>query len=229
MKYLKLMVAALAALFALGIATAASSSALTLPDLSIALGGSYPLHLEVTDLTVKTKVSNPVEALEGEGLLLLLLGERLTSLGTYEELFTKVKTAAGVSCASEGDTNGEELEKGTFHIVPIDDDIILILLLPLPLKVNCGSKSIKIQGSILQAINKLGTEGTEYSGLTGAAITGNGSGKPTLTTYLTDSETVATAKLETNFGSGFKDSAEEISGEVTATALEGKMFTISPL
>jgi hypothetical protein len=38
------------------------AAALTLPDVSIALGGSYPPHLEVTSLTVKTKPSTPIEA-----------------------------------------------------------------------------------------------------------------------------------------------------------------------
>jgi hypothetical protein len=230
MKYVKLLVVALGAMFALGVATAASSSALTLPDVSIALGGSYPLHLEVTNLTVKSKLSNPVEALEGVGLLILFLTEQLTSLGTFEVLFTKVQTAAKVSCASEGDTNGEVLTKGTFHIVPVGGGKVDTLYLVANFKVNCGSKSIKVQGSVLQSISSLtGTEGTEYSSLSGAKITGNGAGKPTLTTYLTDSEAVATAKLESNFGSGFKESAEEVEEPVTATALEGKMFTIAPL
>jgi hypothetical protein len=77
-----------------------------------------------------------------------------------------------------------------------------------------------------QSLKNVGTEGTE---LVGNKVEGNGGGKPVLTTYLTDSETVATAKLESNFGSGFKESAWEIEGEVTSTALEGKMFTVAPL
>jgi hypothetical protein len=214
---------------AFGLALATSSSALTLPDVSIALGGSYPLTGRATSLTVTGKLSNPVEALEGVGGLLFVSVDQLTSLGTFEALFTKVKTAAGTGCASEGDTNEEILFKGTFHLVPAAGGRVLILVLVTPFKVNCGTKSIKVQGSGLGALKNLGTEGTEYTGLSAGPIRGNGEGKPVLTTYLTDSETVATAKLESNFGSGFKESALEIEEEMSATASEGKMFTISPL
>ena len=51
-----------------------ATTSFALPDISIALGGAYPLHLQVTLLTVPTKLTNTIEEnFKGEGLLLLLL------------------------------------------------------------------------------------------------------------------------------------------------------------
>src|SRR6202451_625516 len=117
MKHLKLLGVALAALFALGITTA---TAFALPDVSLTLAGSsFPLHLDVTLLSVATNLSTSSGAhFEGVGVLLLLLALSLTSLGTFEALFTKVKDSFdGAECKSPGDPLGEVLTKGTYHFV----------------------------------------------------------------------------------------------------------------
>src|ERR1700683_1677879 len=88
MRCLKLFGVGLVALFTLALT---SSSFAQLPDISVALGGTYPLHLEVTALNGRTELQTEgFESLVGTGLLLLLLAAQLTSLGSFELLFTSV-------------------------------------------------------------------------------------------------------------------------------------------
>jgi hypothetical protein len=89
MKQLRLF--GLALMIACAVGAAMVSSAFALPDISVELGGTYPLHLEVTLLTIITKLSNVVkENINGEGLLILDLLTALGHLGTYEALVTKM-------------------------------------------------------------------------------------------------------------------------------------------
>jgi hypothetical protein len=230
MKHLKLLGVALVALFTLGLAAATSSFAVTLPDISIALGGSYPLHLEVTLLNVATELATTgAPALRGTGLLLLFLTEQLTSLGSFEVLFTTVlNPAESVLCSSENGTTkdaaGEVLTLGTFHIVLRPGGALGILYLVQPLKVVCGTVTVHVRGSALSSLGGAGTEGSELTSLKGTLLGSNG--KPELTEYLNDGGTIVGAKLESDFGTGFLVSDESV-GEVTATALEGKMFVIT--
>ena len=232
MKRLGALVVVAGAVASVGL-TAATSFAL--PDMSIALGGAYPLHLQVTLLTVKTKLTNTIEEnFKGEGLLLLLLAKELTALGTFEELFTKVKIGTA-ECQSEvGSTKdplGEILTRGTYHIVYTSLSPLTLGVLELiePLKIKCGTKELNSRGSLLSSINtttNCSTEATECTSL-GGVLKGNGAGVANLTTYYNDAGTAEKAKLEFNFGSGFKGAALEIEAEVTVTALEGKMFTLT--
>jgi hypothetical protein len=232
MKYLKLFGVGLVTLFAF--ALTASSSFATLPDVSIALGGTYPLHLEVTLLNIRTELQTEgTEALKGSGLLLLLLTEQLTSLGSFEVLFTSVlNPSSNASCISENgttkDASGLVLTLGTFHIVLVPPHGSLgILFLVQPLKIVCGGITIHVRGSALSLItNATGTEGTEYTALTG--ILKGTAGKPEVTEYLNEGGTIVNAHLESDFGTEFIGSAEVVASEVTATALEGKMFVIKP-
>jgi hypothetical protein len=230
MKHLKLLGVALVALFTLGL-TAATSSFAQLPDVSIALGGSYPLHLEVTLLNVATQLATTgTEALKGTGLLLLFLTEQLTSLGSFEVLFTSVlNPSSGEKCFSENgttkDTAGEVLTLGTFHVVLRPGGSLGELFLVQPLKVVCGTVTVHVRGSVLSSINGAGTEGSELTALKG--LLHGEKGKPELTEYLNNGGTIVGAKLESDFGTGFLTSDESVEGEVTATALEGKMFVIT--
>jgi streptogrisin C len=213
--------------------TANETRPAALPDISIALGGSYPLHLEVTVLNVTTQLATTgAEDLKGTGLLLLLLTEALTSLGSFETLFTSVlDPSTSEKCFSENgttkDSSGLVLTLGTFHIVLRPNGSLELLYLVQALKIVCGAVTVRIRGSVLSSIsNATGTEGTEYTSLKGK-LSGSG-GKPELTEYLNDGGTVVGAKLEADFGAGYVTSDESVAEEVTATALEGKMFVIKP-
>jgi hypothetical protein len=237
MVHLKLFCMALIATFAYGVLTT-SASALELPDVSIALSEAYPLHLDVTYLTTSDIENISSEGLEskesnGGSVLLLLLVNTLTTLGTYSLLFTKihlVKEGKEESiCSSEGDptTNGEVLEGGTFHIVfrstsPLSRGI---LFLEREIKVTCGTVKIKIKGSMLARLEQ--PSGTEETTLLLTSITGS-AGKPTNTAYLNDSGETEHAELLSNFGTGFVELALNIVKPADLHALEGKMFTISP-
>jgi hypothetical protein len=229
MRYLKQVGLALAMLCALGMTTAAS--AIALPDVSVTLAGaSYPLSLEATVLTAKTKISNVVaESLQGEGVLLSLGFEALSSLGPFEATFQKVSDKEKEGCKSSGDASEEVSTSGTFHIVytSLSPLTLGILYLLSPVEISCGTEKVKVQGSALASLVGLGSsETTEYTSLT-SALTGNGSGKPALKTYYNSSGEAKSAKLETNFGSGFKESAEEVEKEVVADVCEGKMFVVT--
>jgi hypothetical protein len=227
MKRLKLLGVALAALFALGIST---TTAFALPDISFTLlGSSYPLHLDVTLLSVATQLNTSGGAhLEGVGFLLLLLTNQLTSLGTFEVLFTHIKEVGGTECKSAGDPVGEVLTKGTFHIVytSLSPLTLGILYLLAPLTLTCGTLETDVRGSMLFSISGAGTEGTELISVLGV-LKGNGKGKPNLTTYYNDGGTAVKAKLESESGAGFTESAEEVAAEVTLLALKTNMFVIT--
>jgi hypothetical protein len=235
MRHFKLLGVAVAALCMMGIAMA--SSAFALPDISVELGGTYPLHLEVTLLTIPTKLSNVVkENLSGVGLLVLYLLTALGHLGTFEALFTKVKKGTIACFSEEGgkkDPTEEILTKGSWHLVytslagSAQGLQLGILHLVAPVTIKCGSEEISVKGDTLSSVESLsGTETTEYTSLTGI-LKGNGEGGPNIKFFYNEGGTSVKAKLEANFGTGFKESAEEVEGEVKVTALEGKMFVVT--
>jgi hypothetical protein len=58
-------------------------------------------------------------------------------------------------------------------------------------------------------------------------LEGNGEGDPNVKFFYNEGGTSVKVKLEASFGTGFKGVAEEVTGAVTATALEGKMFVVT--
>jgi hypothetical protein len=231
MKHLKLLGWVLAATCVFGVAAASSASAL--PDISIALGGAYPIRGVVTLLTVATKLSNPVENLKGVGLLLLLIADQLSALGPFDVLFDGVENAKGSKCSSENaaggkDAAGEVLLPGTWHAVYTSLSPLRggLLFSPEEVKVVCGAVKIKVKGSSLAPTNLGSSETEEITGL-GGSMTGNGAGSPTLKTYYNSAGEGQVAQLLSNFGTTFKETALEVGEEVVATAEGGKMITIT--
>jgi hypothetical protein len=232
MRYFKLFGLALMALFTLGIVT--SISAFALPDISVTLSGStYPLHLEVTQLSVTTQLTNVVkETISGKGLLVLYKLAELGHLGTYEALFTHTKKGTESCFSEEGgkkDPSEEILTRGTWHLVYTSlsgssQGLQLgILYLLSPVTIKCGSNEVDVKGDTLSSVCFAGTEAEEYTQMT-SVLTGNGEGKPSATVFYNEAGTATKAKLETNFGSGFKESAEEADEPVT---VEGQMFVVT--
>ena len=200
-----------------------------LPDISLLAGESYPLHLDYSSETVKSKLSNPVETLEGEGLEALVLCKELTSLCEYKVDVKHVKNAVSKNeCKTEGDAAGVVLVTGNeAHFVAYLASGVLklgLLFLMAEFKAECGTLKIKIKGSMLASVGV--TTESDHTEV-GIGLTGNEKGKPTLTTYYNDSKEEVKAKLEANFGAGYKEGAEEIAGEPVLKALEGKMFAIN--
>jgi len=198
----------------------------SLPDLSVALGASYPLKLQVKATTAGTKLSTPAEVLKGHGFLLTLIGNELSSLGTYEALFKEVTDESDESCKSTSDALGEVLMSGTYHIVytsmsPLEFGTLYLVL---PFEIECGAEKLKIEGLVLSSLKASAGEITSVSGV----LQDNGEGKPELTRYYNDGGTVVKAKLTVKASGGTaKEGAEEIEEAVTAEAQEGKMFEIT--
>jgi hypothetical protein len=219
MKAVKLFGVGLAAMVILGIT---ATSAFALPQVSIALGEAYPAALSFSSTTKATKLSSETEELKGEGLVVEEKATQATSLGTFAANFSKVKKGTE-ECAS-GSTKGLVETKGTWHLVftSLSPLVLGTLFLVSPFEFTCGTTKLKVRGSALSSVHNASGELTALAG----NLEGNGIGKPKLSGYYNDAGQTQKAKLETNFGTGFQETAEE-TGEVTETATEGKMFQIN--
>lgn len=225
MRLIKIFGVALVAMFAFGIT---ATSAFALPDISIALGGTYPIHLQFGD-NGKTKSlleTTTAQALHGEGLLLLLLTTELSALGKYEALFLNVigPLPKTTNCNTEGDKKGEVLTKGEFHIVYISLKPLTlgIAFLTELITIKCEKTTTEVRGCALSSLEAGEGEITKISG----ELTGK-EGKNTLTKYFNDEGKEVSCKLESEFGTGFKQSAEIVREPIPLEALEGKMFEIT--
>jgi len=236
MKHLKLFGLALTALFMMGIGTA--TTAFALPDISVTLSGAtYPLHLEVTLLTAESKLTNVVkEDINGKGLLVLYLLLELGHLGTFEVLFQHVKKGTEACFSEESgkkDPSEEALTKGTWHLVYTSlsgssQGLQLgVLYLVSPVTLKCGATEINVRGDTISSVDTLaGTETEEYTSLSGI-LKGNGEGTPSIRVFYNEGGTSTKAKLEANFGTGFKEADEEVEELITVPTLEGKMFVVT--
>jgi hypothetical protein len=229
MKHLKLLGVMLAAMCAMGLM---ATSAFALPDISVTLGGTYPLHLNFTSETTKSKLQGVSGSeLEGTGLHVLYLIGELTALGTFRAIFLNVVRATTTEKCLSTANAGEVLTEGSFHIVytSLSPLRLGVLYLPNELEVTCPTVGIgiKIKGSVIGAINTPGTSSTEQ--LTGLKSVLNGSaGKQQFRNYYNDSGASVLAQLLCNAsGTGFKECNEVVEGEPEAVALESKMFVLS--
>jgi hypothetical protein len=234
MRSLKALVISLTAMFGVltfAITTASSAAPVTLPDIHVLSGESYPLHLNFSDnKPIATQLSNAKGGkLAGTGLLLLFLTFELSSLGSFEVLFLKViEGKTGDSCITAGDHSGEVLLKGSFHIVPTTTaGAPAILYLFAPFDLTCGPLLAELEGGLLTPIVfKSGS--TESESLTELCVvsTGNGKGVNSVTEYINDNGTKVKATIKSELGSGLGQSALEVAGEICPEALGGKMFQV---
>ncbi len=228
MHRLKLVGVLLGALCALGV-MAASASAFTLPDISIALGGTYPIHSEGSLPGAKTELgaANGV-VLKGVGVSLLTLTNELSALGPFSSTFLNVEKA-GTICNSEGDAAGVVLVSGGFHIVLGPGGTkksLFILFLVATFVVHCGALEVEIRGDVLGTYNLAGeSEAEEYTTVLGT-LEGT-KGKQKFTEYFNDGGTIVKAKLESEAGAGFTESDQNVEGDLVSTTLEGKMYTVT--
>jgi hypothetical protein len=204
-----------------------ATSSIALPDISIALGGSYPLRGEFPD-NGKTSVKLETTAgsrLEGKGLKAAGSIEKLSASGKAELEILGVKQGTN-SCNSTGDAKETVLLKDTLALVPVK-------LIPLEIgilhtgeevTIECGKIKIKIKGSVIHTLNA-GKEGEELAEV-GGKLEGS-KGKNTLTKYFNDEGKEVNAFLEANFGTGFIQCDVVVGEEIKIKALEGKMFEIT--
>ncbi len=242
MKRFKLLGVMLAAMCAMGLM---ATSAFALPDISVTLTSTYPLHLEYNNATVPTKLESVnAGVLSGVGLKVLYLIGELTALGTFRATFKSVLKGTE-KCFNTGvEANGEVLTEGSFHIVYTSltgqtgfglqiGILYLVTSLEGATKITCptNANEVRVRGSVIGSINLLAKGNTaqkQYSGLA-SVLTGT-AGKQTIRAYWNNAGTGLLAKLLSSIdGANFLESNQVVEGEPEATALEGKMFTITSI
>ncbi len=210
-------------------AIASTASAFTLPDISIALGGTYPIHVEGSLPIAKMEASSAAGAvIRGQGVSLLALTTELSGLGTFSATFLNIEQS-GTKCNSEGDAAGVILAGGGFHIVlgpSGTKKLLFVLFLLATLTVRCGALEIEIRGSLMSTYNLPGELETEEITVPGGTLEGT-KGKPKFSEYTNAGGTLVKAKLEIEAGAGFVEAGGNIEGELRATTLETKMFTVA--
>ena len=226
MKTLKWYAVTLAAVFAVVGATA--SSAVALPDVSVTLGGSYPVRFHFHSVSHIMIFSNPVERIICKGMLDKQTFSELSSLGMFVHDFENCANERNQRCNTPGDAAGIVLVEGIVHVVYYSLFPLLLgpLFLPVAFVIECGALKIKGRGSMLGSLS-LGESESEQLTTISYEQTGNGSGKPTLSTYYNASGEALKAKFELNFGSGYKEAAEEHEEAITDTVEEGGMVVIT--
>lgn len=241
MKRLMLLSMALVAMCAMGLL--ATSAFAVLPDVSITLGAAYPLNLNFSSTTTKTRLETVAGVvLSGEGLNTSYGLGALSALGTFRATFLKVVKGTE-KCLNTGiEANGEVLTEGSFHIVYTSlagsgfGLRLGVLYLPTELtaansnEIDCPASGLKIRvkGSVIGTLNLEGT--TETTQLTSLKGVLNGSlGKQEFRAFYNLAGIGQFAQLLSSLSNApFKESNQVASGEPQATSESGKMFTIAP-
>ncbi len=210
-------------------AIAATASAFTLPDISIALGGTYPIHVEGSLPGARTELDGAGGTLIiGSGVSLLALTTELSGLGTFSATFLNYEKGT-TKCNSEGDAGGVVLVSGGFHIVLGPGGTkksLFILFLVATFVVHCGALEIEISGNVMGTFNLPGESEAEEISVPGGTLEGT-KGKQRFREYTNDGGTIVKAQLESEAGAGESEVDQTIEGELRATTLEGKMFTLT--
>jgi hypothetical protein len=200
----------------------------TLPDISVTLGGSYPVHAQGSVANALTALSTTSGvALSGSGVTLLLLTTELSALGTFTSTFTKVKNSESIECNTTGDAKGVVLVKGEFHLVLAPMADLGILFLVSEFEVECPTGiNVLVRGNLIGSVTNIGNETSELTGF-GGVLEGS-KGKQSLSEYINSTGTAVKAKLESEAGAGFAASAENVSEEVKLEVLGSQMIVINP-
>jgi hypothetical protein len=212
MRQLKILGAALVAIFALGI-TATSALAI-LPDLHCLKSEEpgttkCPVHLHFADNGVtKTELQSTAGGkLEGKGVSILLLTTELSSLGTFGAIFLAVEwKKESTKCNTKGDAAGAVVTKGAFHVVywSLSPLRVGIAFLPEEVTIECGvNKTIKVEGCALSTAEpkKPFESELDVTNIDGA-LEGSG-GKNALTAFDNQNGTgTVPCKLESKFVGG---------------------------
>jgi hypothetical protein len=178
----------------------ASASALTLPDVAVTLGGTYPLHSQGSLATAATRFGTVSGVtLEGSGATLSLGATELSALGTFTITLANLKIPGGSSCKTGTEPAGTVVASGEYHVVPLNTTGTAgTLFLVSFLEVTCGTAKVKIRGNLLSSLNAATGELTEFGGV----LQGE-NGKQNISEYLNDGGTKVAAKAEVDAGLEF--------------------------
>jgi hypothetical protein len=226
------------ALMAVGFAASSASAAPKSTSALLLTGDSFPVKfssLPKEPNTIFSELQSPVGSLEGEGIL--LQGEILKSTGgLYEVLFLNVvERGTTKKCNSLGDLSGEVLvPRGNFFLVhdisPETGGGIRFEVKSFDIECESGVL-LQIQGSVVGLLLPLEIELLWTGGKVsvGCKFKANelGAGTPSEHKFWTSLSSELSAKLEANFGTGFKQSCELIGSEGFELELDvNKMITL---
>jgi hypothetical protein len=216
---------ALFAVALLGSALASSAFGAKLPMTINFLGTeTYPVKLEslpVEPNEIPSKLENAAGELGNKGFLLEAEltkagnGNAAEKLGTFDALFLAVENKAKEACHSTGDKEGEVLALGSVKLVhDVNKTSGLGILYEVnEVNIEClpAKTVIHIKGNQVGLLRPVGTgEVTAGEALLHCSST---IGEPSETKWWSEEEVEETAKLEANFGSGFKKACEDVGKE----------------
>jgi hypothetical protein len=216
------LMALLAALLAItGIADPASASAAE-PTILFLSPETFPVELDSFSDSVGTELKGVAGFLVGLGYVYNLT-ETSASAKTYSVDF-HVVSKGGELCNSPGDPSGTILISANPYKLVFDSLSplgVAALFTVNEFTIECHFNKLKVKGDVLGLLTPINTEGTAFKGNLHCSATGT---KPAETKFWNSAGAEETAKLEANFGTGFKEVCLEIEGEQDITA--SKMIEI---
>jgi hypothetical protein len=225
----------------LGLVTATTASAFTLPDIATALTGeTYPIIGEGSVKVAEGSESEDYFETETskipdrETRVKLEVSELGSGgVGEVELLGIHESGKPTETCNTEGDAAGVVLVKGEFHLVvtslsPLEIGTLLTFK---KFTVNCkGGLKVKVEGPLIGRVKvPLGGGAGDVASVL-LAFHCSGPGIQELSSYYNDEEKLVTGELlKANFGAGAengcKELTREVGGNITSSSL-AKMFTI---
>jgi hypothetical protein len=208
-------------LLALGSFAASTASATSSTSVLLLPGDPFPvlfssLPSDQPNNGIESELQNAAGTLKGKGFL--LQGDITSPTGgLYELLFLEVGELT-TKCNTAGDQTGEVLvPHAGFHIVHdinSSSGIAILFLVP-EFEMRCGGVNIKIKGRALALVENL-TNGVEILQLILVHLHCSSTlGEPEDKRYWTSLlSSELEAKLEANFGTGFRKACEEIKGKI---------------
>jgi hypothetical protein len=226
MQKVRLLVFAAMALMALGFAASSASAAPTSTSALLLAGDSFPVSFSSLPVdngagsnTVLSELQNAAGKLKGKGVL--LQGEILKATGgLYAAIFLLVlENETGKKCNTLGNPAGEvRVPRGNFFLVHdlTENTGGGVLFEVKPFDIECeGGVLVEIKGNVLGLIKPVGTE-ILWTGAKGSLECKNPGtseelGIPKENKYWTSLlSSELKARLEANFGTGFKQACELI-------------------
>ena len=210
MRYLKLYLLAAFTVTAFSSITMVATAAL---PTQLSLAGFSNSFLKAESSVAKTKFTGIVN-LTGTGYQFILYpsGGEMESLGTAELSFTKAMFGTK-NCKANGDTSGNVLLQGEWHMVLASSGggaklFLILFTIIISFVVECEGTNIVISGGQLVDAEPFGSEVTELTAATGKC-SGN---TAAFSNYLTDSQTSMAAGLKSEIGGLKSATCVEVEG-----------------